>query len=69
MNVAVLAAISAQTGLLAPCYRTLRSTEADLSHVDVRLAFIWARLVAFDAKRYRGGHVAVNHPRLIERRE
>jgi hypothetical protein len=48
MNVAVLAAIPAQTGLLAwlegrGC-RTLRSTEADLSRIHPRLGLIGARL-------------------------
>lgn len=73
MNATVLAAISAQTGLLAwlepPGCRTLRSTEADPSRIPARLGLIGARFAALDAKRDRGGHIGVNHPRLIGMRE
>jgi hypothetical protein len=70
MNVAVLAAIPAQTGLLAWLeargWRTLRSTEADLSRIHARLGRIGARSLAVDAKRNGGVHAVVNHQRLIE---
>jgi hypothetical protein len=63
MSVAVLAAISAQTGLLAwlearGC-RTLRSTEADLSRIHARLGLIGAWSVALDAERDGGVHARV----------
>jgi hypothetical protein len=73
MNVTVLAAIPVQTGLLAwleaRVCRTLRSMQAGLSHVDVRLAFIGARFVPWEAKRNGGHHAGVDRPRLIEMRE
>lgn len=69
MNVAVLAAILAHTGLLAwPEARgcgTLPSIEADRSRVDAWLGLIGARFVALDVDRDGGGVVGVNHPRLI----
>ena len=73
MSVAVLAAIPAQTGLLAWLEarnrRTLRSIDVSLSHIDARPTVIGARFMALDAKRDGGGHVGVNHPRLIGMRE
>jgi hypothetical protein len=72
MNLAaILAALLLQTRLLAwpeaQGWRTLRSIEANRSHIDARLS--GHRFVALNAKRNSGGRVAADHPRLIEMRE